>query len=72
MYAAMINTDYASKKAFIDNFWSEFKDLLGKGHVIKDFKKCDFSSIVQHLDAEKEKKKGMVKEEKNLIKEVCM
>jgi hypothetical protein len=70
MYSAMINTDYASKKAFIDNFWDEFKKLLGKGHVIKEFSKCDFSPIVQHLEAEKEKKKTMTKEEKNVIKEV--
>lgn len=28
---------------FIKNFFTDFKKMLGKGHVIKDFKKCDWT-----------------------------
>ena len=69
MYAAMINTDYATKETFLKNFWREFKQLLGKDHPIKELKKCDFNPIVKWIEAEREKKKALTKEEKTAIKE---
>jgi len=69
MFAAMSKTDYASKPIFVKNFWTEFKRLLGKGSPITDLKKCDFEPIVEYLEAEKEKKKNLTKEEKLKIKE---
>ena len=38
---------------FIKNFMADFKTILGKNHVIKDYKKCDFSPIRKHLDEQK-------------------
>jgi DNA topoisomerase I len=66
MYASMLETDYVTqkKKTFIDNFWAEFKAILGKNHVIKDLNKCDFRDMYNHLMAEREAKK-------NLSREVC-
>jgi len=69
MYAAMLRTDYIGKTTFINNFWREFKQALGKGHKIQELKKCDFQPILNHLDAEREKKKNLTKEEKLKIKE---
>jgi len=69
MYAAMLTTDYATKKTFTDNFWKQFKGMLGDKHPIKDLKKCDFAPIQAHLEQEKEKKKTLTKEEKTKIKE---
>lgn len=39
--------------------------VLGKNHVIKDLKKCDFTAMYDHAMAERERKK-------QLSKEVCM
>mmetsp|Transcript_29159 Transcript_29159/g.76513 ORF Transcript_29159/g.76513 Transcript_29159/m.76513 type:complete len:553 (+) Transcript_29159:844-2502(+) len=69
MYASMIKTDYATKKVFLENFWKAFKEALGKDHVIQKYEKCDFTPIAAHLDEERERKKGLSKEEKNKIKE---
>jgi len=40
-------------KIFIKNFFADFKSTLGRGHVIKDFKKCNFEPIRKHLDEQK-------------------
>ena len=40
-------------KIFIKNFFTDFKATLGRGHVIKDFKKCDFEPIRKHLEEQK-------------------
>jgi len=69
MYAAMSRTDYAGKDVFKKNFWKEFHERLGKNHAIKDLEHCDFKPIVDYLDAEREKKKALTKEEKAKIKE---
>jgi DNA topoisomerase-1 len=38
---------------FIKNFFADFRQVLGKKHVIKDFKKCDFGPISKHLNEQK-------------------
>jgi len=48
-----------TKKIFIDNFFTDFKELLGPKHVIKDFTKCDFTPITRHLDEQKMVKKAI-------------
>ena len=62
MYGVMIETDYAKKKQFNDNFWAAFKDVLGKGHVIKSLEKCDFRPMYEHFMAEREAKKLLPKD----------
>lgn len=54
---------------FIKNFFGDFKAVLGKGHVIKDFKKCDFEPIRQHLNEQKIIKKAITDEERKLNKD---
>ena len=61
-FAVMLETEYVSKPTFIKNFWEGFKDVLGRGHVIQDFAKCDFRPIHEWHLAAKEKKKQMTKE----------
>lgn len=64
MYALMLESDYVTqkKKTFLDNFWAEFKAVLGKNHVIKSLEKCDFRDIYNHLMTEREAKKQLSKE----------
>lgn len=69
MFAIMKETDYMKKQLFLDNFWNDFKKVLGKDHVIKGLKKCDFTPMYDHAMAEREKKKALSKEEKLAIKE---
>ncbi|KAG2388416.1 hypothetical protein C9374_000580 [Naegleria lovaniensis] len=69
MYASMLESDYVKKQQFNDNFWSAWKELLGKNHTIKSLGKCDFSKIWEHLLTEKEKKNGRSSEEKKAEKE---
>jgi len=67
-----------SKKAindsvFTTNFWTDWKRILGSGHVIKDFKKVDFTPLqrflVQRSEYKKSAKKAMSKEDKKAEKE---
>lgn len=44
---------------FIKNFMADFRAILGKKHVIKDFKKCDFTPITNHLNEQKLVKKAI-------------
>ena len=62
MFAVMKETDYAKKDQFLGNFWDAFKPILGKGHIIKDLKKCDFSPIYEWHMAERDKRKGLPRE----------
>ena len=43
--------------------------MLGKGHVIKDFKRCDFEDIRRHLNEQKIIKKAITDEERKTSKE---
>ncbi|KAL8143625.1 hypothetical protein V2J09_016657 [Rumex salicifolius] len=69
MYAVMLDSDYVQKEKFNENFFNDWKKLLGKNHTIKDLSKCDFSPIHQWHLREKEKKKQMTTEEKKALKE---
>ncbi|XP_057965522.1 DNA topoisomerase 1 beta-like [Malania oleifera] len=69
MFAVMKDTDYATKPRFIENFMSDWRKILGKNHVIKDFARCDFTPIYEWHQKEKEKKKQMSTEEKKVLKE---
>ncbi|XP_057540485.1 DNA topoisomerase 1 alpha-like [Amaranthus tricolor] len=69
MYAVMLETDYVKKEKFSENFFGDWKKILGKNHVIQDFSKCDFKPIYEWHLREKEKKKQMSAEEKKAIKE---
>jgi DNA topoisomerase-1 len=73
-FAAIVGTDHYENEIFRNNF---FEDWCGVLHsinssykdLIKEFHKCDFSPITEHLNLLKERKKSMTKEEKIKIKE---
>ncbi|KAG6637695.1 hypothetical protein CIPAW_11G196000 [Carya illinoinensis] len=69
MYAVMKDTDYMQKDKFKENFWFDWRKLLGKNHVIQSLEKCDFTPIYDWCQQEKEKKKQMSTEEKKALKE---
>ncbi|KAG8046514.1 hypothetical protein GUJ93_ZPchr0008g13757 [Zizania palustris] len=69
MFAVMKDTDYATKKTFIENFFTDWRKILGKNHIIKKFDLCDFTPIYEWHLREKEKKKQMTSEEKKSLKE---
>lgn len=54
---------------FIKNFFVDFKSVLGRGHAIKDFKKCDFEPIRKHLNEQKLIKKAISDKEKKANKD---
>ena len=54
---------------FIKNFFGDFRAILGKNHVIKDFKKCDFGPIRRYLDEQKIIRKAITDEERKLNKD---
>ncbi|GMH33694.1 hypothetical protein BSKO_01528 [Bryopsis sp. KO-2023] len=68
-FAVMKETPYMAKPMFVDNFFGDFREVLGKKHVIQKFEKCDFEPIYQWHLGEKEKKAALTKEEKKQIKE---
>jgi DNA topoisomerase-1 len=57
-----------TRDIFIKNFFADFKAVLGKGHAIKEFSKCDFQPIRRHLDEKKIVKKAATDAEKKLSK----
>jgi DNA topoisomerase-1 len=67
------NKKAINDKIFCKNFWSDWKQILGKDHVIKDFKLVDFTPIkdyiVKRSAEKKEEKKAMTAEEKAELKE---
>ncbi|KAG6790216.1 hypothetical protein POTOM_006364 [Populus tomentosa] len=69
MFAVMKDTDYAQKPQFLQNFWNDWRKLLGKNHVIQKLDDCDFNPIYEWHQQEKEKKKQMSTEEKKFLKE---
>ncbi|KAJ3149531.1 DNA topoisomerase 1 [Geranomyces michiganensis] len=71
-FAVLVDTDHGHNPTFQKNFFSDFLKILEKDKnkpPIKKFELCDFSRIAEHLEAEKEKRKAMSKEEKQKIKE---
>ncbi|KAJ8568538.1 hypothetical protein K7X08_028071 [Anisodus acutangulus] len=69
MYAVMLDTDYMSKQQFKDNFWNDWRKILGKNHVIQNLEDCDFTPIYEWHQREKEQKKQMSTEEKKALRE---
>ncbi|WJX43686.1 DNA topoisomerase 1 alpha [Trifolium repens] len=69
MYAVMRDTDYMQKDKFKENFWNDWRKVLGRNHVIQNLKDCDFTPIYDWCQSEKEKKKQMTTEEKKALKE---
>ena len=57
-----------TSKIFIKNFFSDFKELLGKKHVIKDFNKCDFEPIRRYLNEQKMIRKAITDDERKANK----
>ncbi|KAJ0101092.1 hypothetical protein Patl1_04083 [Pistacia atlantica] len=72
MYAVMLETDYMQKPKFKENFWTDWRKLLGKNHVIQNLTDCDFKPIYDWHQEQKEKKKQMSSEEKKALKEEKM
>ena len=62
MFAVMLDTDYMSKPQFKENFFSDWKKILGKNHTIQNLEDCDFRPIYEWHQKEKEKKKQMTTE----------
>lgn len=62
MYAVMRDTEYMQKDRFKENFWNDWRKLLGRNHVIQNLKDCDFTPIYDWYQSEKEKKKRMTAE----------
>lgn len=52
------------RKVFQTNFFNDFKESLGAGSIIKQFDKCDFTSIKMHLDIQKTIRKAATDDEK--------
>lgn len=46
---------------FNKNFFRDFKAVLGRGHTIQDFRKCDFGPIRAYLERQREEKKSKSK-----------
>jgi len=67
-YAVMYESDYLQKKIFRDNFWKDWKVILGKKHTIQSLSKCDFKPIWDWHLVEKEKKNLITTEQKKKIK----
>jgi DNA topoisomerase I len=62
MFAVMLDTDYMNKPRFKENFFSDWKKILGKNHIIQKLEDCDFTPIYEWHQREKEKKKQMTAE----------
>lgn len=57
---------------FIKNFFADFREILGKKHIIKDFKKCDFEPIRKHLNEQKIIRKAISDKERQANKYVFL
>ncbi|KAJ4725190.1 DNA topoisomerase 1-like [Melia azedarach] len=69
MFAVMLDTEYMQKPKFKENFWNDWRKLLGRNHVIQNLEDCDFKPIYEWHQEQKEKKKQMSSEEKKALKE---
>jgi DNA topoisomerase-1 len=54
---------------FIKNFFADFRQILGKQHVIRDIKKCNWEPIRRHLNEQKIIKKAISDKERQVNKE---
>ena len=64
---------YSKDPKFKENFWKDWKKILGSGHEIKDFKKVDFSPVAKYVAErslqKKAANKALTKDEKEAIKQ---
>ena len=67
LYAKCYDSEYVKNKVFRKNFWHDWKKTLS-GTEIDNLEDCDFTLIYKHILNEKQRKKEMPKEEKELIK----
>lgn len=65
MYAKHLEGEYIKDKVFNKNFWKDFKKYLDP--TIKDFEKCNFELIRQHILKKKEIVISKEEKEKNKI-----
>nr|CAG8475283.1 12125_t:CDS:2 [Entrophospora candida] len=71
-YAALLNADYVKNDTFNKNFFKDWQVILEESEenpLIEDFEKCDFTSIYDYLQEEKEQRKNFSKEEKQRLKD---
>lgn len=68
MYARFIDTPYVESNTFKKNFWKELKPTLPNNLGVESLEQIDFTPIKNYLIMEKEKKAGLSKEEKEVIK----
>lgn len=61
-----------SRETFQKNFFKDFQDALGPGHVIQKFELCNFEQIRTHLDLQKSLKKAATDDEKEVVKQQKM
>ena len=52
-YAQKLGSAHTEKEKFNENFFREFKKVLGAGHAVQKFAAIDFTAIRQFLDQEK-------------------
>ena len=57
-----------TKPVFEKNFFEDFKETLPPGHEIKEFSKCNFDLIRDHLNTQKELRKAASEEDKQAKK----
>jgi len=69
LYSKYIGTEYTDNKTFNRNFFHDWKKLLGKDSIIKEWEKIDFSNIHNYILKMREEKKELSKEQKLKIKE---
>ncbi|CAA7025341.1 unnamed protein product [Microthlaspi erraticum] len=73
LFAVMRETEYYSKPRFRENFWNDWRKLLGKNHVIQKLDDCDFTPIYDwNLEEKKRKKESKEKKPKQNEKEKYM
>ena len=68
LYAKYLETPYVTNATFKRNFWKDWKQILGKDHIIQSLDDCDFSKIYNYLLQKKEEKKQLTPEQKELQK----
>ncbi|ORZ35512.1 hypothetical protein BCR44DRAFT_1434373 [Catenaria anguillulae PL171] len=72
-YAGILGTQHEDNATFKTNFFTDFRKIIKDTEPadcpIKEFDKCDFTPIADHLAAERERKKNMTKAEKEAAKQ---
>ncbi|GAA97009.1 hypothetical protein E5Q_03683 [Mixia osmundae IAM 14324] len=72
-FGALIESDHAENRTFVDNFFADFQEVLKdhpptNGIDIQEFDRCDFRPMFEHFEREKEARKSMTKDQKAKVK----